>query len=174
VGEISGRVAVKAPIPITADHAVDEFDCGTEPTLNEWLKKRAYTNQLSGASRTFVCCVESRVVGYYCLASGAVAAPATPGRIRRNMPDPIPVVILGRLAVDRRWQGQKLGSAMLRDAVARSLRAAESVGIRAMLIHALSDEAKRFYEKYGFVASPSDPMMLMATMGDLAMGWEAA
>lgn len=110
---------------------------------------------------------------YYCLASGAVPASAAPGKIRRNIPDPIPVVILGRLAVDRRWQGQKLGGAMLRDAAVRSLQVAESVGIRAMLIHALSDEAKRFYEKYGFVESPSDSMMLMATMGDLAAGLAA-
>jgi predicted N-acetyltransferase YhbS len=88
------------------------------------------------------------------------------------MPDPIPVVVLGRLAVDREWQGHQLGAALLRDAVLRTLRAAESIGVRAMLIHAISDGAKRFYEKHGFVASPLQPMTLMATLPDLAAVFE--
>ena len=113
----------------------------------------------------------SEWIWYYCLASGAILGTVATGQVKRNMPEPIPVVVLGRLAVDREWQGHQLGAALLRDAVLRTLRAADSVGIRAMLIHAISDGARRFYEKYGFVASPLQPMTLMATLQDLKAGF---
>ena len=122
------------------------------------------TNTASGASRTFVVCAGTRVVGYYCLATGGVLSSEVPGRIKRNMPDPIPVVILGRLAVDRAWQGKQLGAALLKDAALRTLRVAESIGIRAMLVHAISENAKRFYLKYDFVPSPQRPMMLLVNI----------
>ncbi len=105
-------------------------------------------------------------MGYYALAVGAVAHADAPGRIRRNMPDPVPVMVIGRLAVDRTVQGQAIGSALLRDAVLRTLQAAEIAGIRAILVHAISESAKRFYEKRGFVASPVEPMTLMTTVAE--------
>ena len=136
------------------------------PALDDWLRKRALANEASGASRTYVVCDAGRVVGYYALASGGVTLSAAPGRVRRNMPDPLPVMILARLAVDRSWQGRSLGRSLLRDAVLRTLQAAEIAGIRAILVHAISEEAKRFYERCGFAASPVDPMTLMVTIAD--------
>ena len=108
-----------------------------------------------------------RVVGYYCLAAGSLLCAEAPGRVRRNMPDPIPVMILGRLAVDRVWQGQGLGSALLRDAVLRILNAAEIAGVRAILVHAISEEAKHFYESHDFMESPMNPMTLVVTLKDI-------
>ncbi len=123
---------------------------------------------MSGASRTFVVCEGPRVVGYYALASGAVAVEAASGRFKRNMPDPIPVVVLGRLAVDQSHEGKGLGRALVQDAAGRVLNAAGAIGIRGMLVHALSEDAKAFYERIGFDLSPLDPMILMVTLGDLA------
>ena len=156
-----------APAPLAAHHQTDLFSCGTE-SLDHWLKRRALKNQLQGASRTFVLCDGLRVVAYYALASGAVASGAGTGRFRRNMPDPIPVVVLGRLAVDSTLQGKGYGRALIRDAGLRVLQAASAIGIRGMVVHALSDEAKTFYEAVGFEASPIDAQLLMVTLADLA------
>jgi GNAT superfamily N-acetyltransferase len=160
-----GANGLGAPEHLAATHEVSAFDCGV-PDLDEWLKKRALANEESGASRTYVVCAARRVVGYYALAGGGVAQEHAPGRVRRNMPDPLPVMIVGRLAVDRTWQGRGVGRSLLRDAVVRTLQAAEIGGIRAILLHAISDEAKRFYERYGFQSSPLDPMTLMITVAD--------
>ncbi|MCP4406743.1 MAG: GNAT family N-acetyltransferase [Gammaproteobacteria bacterium] len=149
-----------APAPLTGRHELSEFDCGNE-TLNDWLRKRALKNQNSGASRTFVTCQNNRVVGYYALASGSVERMASPKPIARNMPEPIPVMVLGRLAIDSNMQGQRLGSALLKDALLRTLSVSKNVGIRAILVHAISDNAKRFYMGYGFQISPIDSMTLM-------------
>ena len=149
------------PEPLTSSHRVDSFDCG-EPILDEWLRKRALGNQTSGASRTFVVADEAgRVMGYYALAAGAVAHEAAMGAVRRNMPDPIPVLVLGRLAVDRRAQGLKLGAALLQDAVKRAIGVSADAGIRALLVHALTEQAKQFYERHGFQGSTLHPMTLM-------------
>lgn len=160
------RGKLSPPVPLGDDHDLSMFDCG-EPSLNGWLARRARANQTGGASRTFVVCRDGFVVGYYCLAAGAVVAAAAPGRVRRNMPDPIPMAVLGRLAVDRSLQGQGLGKAPLRDALLRTLQAAEAIGVRGILVQALGEEARRFYLACGFVASPGDPMLLMATLGDV-------
>ena len=153
-----------APQPLTAVHRVNDFACG-EPSLDEWLKRRALNNQQSGASRTFVVVdAENRVQGFYALAAGAVSHQLATGAVRRNMPDPIPVMVLGRLAVDRRAQGIKLGAGMLQDAVNRSIHVAQNVGIRALLAHALNEQARAFYEHYGFVVSPNHPMTLMLAL----------
>jgi GNAT superfamily N-acetyltransferase len=157
---------LKAPEPLTEHHKIDAFDSGIA-SLDEWLKRRAAPNQLSGASRTFVARDDDRVVAYYALASSAVAAAATRGRFRRNMPDPIPVVILARLAVARSHQGQGLGRALFQDAAKRVIHAADSIGIRGLLVHAISEEAKAFYLKLGCEVSPLEPMTLMATLTDL-------
>ncbi len=157
--------ALGPPEHLSPAHDVAAFDSGV-PVLDEWLKKRALVNEATGASRTYVVCAGGRVVGYYALATGGVAHGQAPGRIRRNMPDPVPVMILGRLAVDRAWRGRDLGRSLLRDAVLRTIQAAKIGGIRAILVHAISEEAKRFYQHYGFAASPIDPLTLMVTVAD--------
>ncbi len=106
------------------------------------------------------------MIGYYALANGAVAQGAATGHVRRNMPDPIPVMVLGRLAVDRNWQDRDIGRSLLRDAVLRTLQASEIGGIRAILVHAISEPAKLFYERCGFTASAAEPMTLMVTLAD--------
>lgn len=152
---------LSAPEPLASGHRVDAFDCG-EPLLDEWLRKRALGNQASGASRTFVVADRSgRVMGYYALAAGAVAHGTATRSIRRNMPDPVPVLVLGRLAVDRQAQGMKLGAALLQDAVKRAVGVSANAGIRALLVHALSERARQFYLHYGFQASTLHPMTLM-------------
>jgi predicted N-acetyltransferase YhbS len=159
-------VSLTAPEPLTAQHDVTSFQSGVE-TLDRWLRQRALKNQVSGASRTFVACEGDRVMAYYALASGAVAVEVASGRFKRNMPDPIPVVVLGRLAVDQTLQSKGIGRALVQDAGLRVLQAASAIGIRGMLVHALSDEAKAFYERVGFDPSPFDPMILMATLAAL-------
>jgi GNAT superfamily N-acetyltransferase len=154
IGELS------APEKLNAAHNLSQFLCG-EPELDHWLKRRALPNEESGASRTYVVCIGRQVVGYYALAAGAVAHMDAPGRVRRNMPNPIPVMVIGRLGVDLKFQGRGIGSALLRDAVLRTVQAAEIAGIRAILVHAISESAKRFYEKMGFMPSPTNPMTLM-------------
>ena len=118
----------------------------------------------AAASRTYVIAEGRRVVGYYSLAAGSVLHETATGRVRRNMPDPVPVALLGRLAIDRDWQGRGLGAALLRDAVLRVIGAAETIGVRALLVHAISDEARAFYERWGFRPSPIEPMTLMITI----------
>lgn len=150
-----------APVLLGAAHRIDAFDSG-EPAMDDWLKRRALANQASGASRTFVVADAQGVVqGYYSLAAGAVDHAAAVSSIRRNMPDPIPVMVLGRLAIDRRSQGLGLGADLLRDAVLRTTRLAQEVGIRALLVHALHEPARAFYLHHGFSASALDPLVLM-------------
>ncbi len=162
-GENPGIKALSAPEPLAPHHNLDAFDSGIT-ALDAWLKRRARPNEAEGASRTFVTCSGHRVVGYYSLAAGAVLRSAAMPKVRRNMPDPVPVVLLGRLAVDRAWQGKGHGADLLRDAILRIITAAESIGVRAILVHAISEEAKTFYEKHGFRSSPAEHMTLMITI----------
>ena len=149
------------PEPLSAQHAVNDFSCG-EPVLDEWLKRRALANQASGASRTFVVVnSDNRVAGYYALAAGAVTHADAAGSVRRNMPDPIPVLVLGRLAIDQNAKGIKLGASLLKDAVIRATAVAENAGVRALLVHALHEQARDFYLKYGFNPSPTDALTVM-------------
>ena len=146
---------------------MEDFECG-EAILDEWLKRRALANQLSGASRSFVVSNEDgRVCGYYAMAAGAVSHQLATSGVRRNMPDPIPVMVLARLAVDRKAQGLHLGAALLQDAINRALTVAQSVGVRAILVHAQHDKAKSFYEHYGFQPSPIHPMTLMLRLSNV-------
>ena len=154
---------LSSPILLAADCQLDDFACGVD-SLDDWLKRRAHPNQVNGASRTYIVTEGKRVVGYYCLASGALELSETPTSIRRNMPDPVPVAILGRLAVDKSCQGRGLGVALLQDAVVRTAQAGDILGIRGLLVHALSIEAKAFYEHHGFVASPTQPMTLILSL----------
>lgn len=152
---------LSAPQPLTATHLLNDFECG-EHALDDWLKRRAMHNQLSGASRTFVVVdEENRVRGFYAMAAGVVSHQLATSAVRRNMPDPVPVMVLGRLAVDRRAQGIKLGAAMLQDAVNRAIAVSQNTGVRALLVHAFHEHAKQFYEHYGFQESPQHPMTLM-------------
>jgi GNAT superfamily N-acetyltransferase len=162
-------VSLAAPEPLAIHHDTGAFSCGVA-SLDQWLKHRALKNQATGASRTFVVCDRRRVLAYYALASSAVTAEIATGRLRRNMPDPIPVVVLARLAVDRSLQGTGIGRALVRDACLRVIAAADSIGIRGMIVHALSPDAHAFYERAGFDPSPLDPMTLMATIADLRAG----
>lgn len=157
-------MSVISPPDLLRDaHDLEPFQCGTA-SLDEWLKKRARLNHATGASRTYVIAVGPRVIGYYCLASGAIAVTDATGKLRRNMPDPIPMAVLGRLAIDSDWQGKGIGVALLRSAVSRTVQAADILGIRGLLVHAISDAAKAFYEHHGFTPSPSNPMTLLLSL----------
>ncbi len=153
------------PERLNPAHELADFDSG-DLRLDEWLRRRALGNEVEGASRTYVVCQEARVAGFYSLANGAVLHVAAPGRVRRNMPEPIPVMVLGRLAVDRRFQKRGLGRALLRDAILRTLQAAEIAGIRVILVHAADDSATAFYRRAGFLPSPVDPLTLMLPLKD--------
>ena len=144
--------------------AVDDlslFDCGV-PALNEWLRKRALANHVSGASRSYVATAGRRIMGFYCLSAGAIHHAAAPGAIRRNMPEPILVIVMGRLAVDLSCQGQGVGPALLLHALEVTREIAKQVGIRALLVHAKDETAAQFYQHFGFTRSPLDGSMLMA------------
>jgi GNAT superfamily N-acetyltransferase len=154
------------PEPLSGDHQTDTFDSG-EPALDDWLRRRAAANQVSGASRTYVVCEGKRVIAYYAVASGAIAQGGVPGKFRRNMPDPIPVVVLARLAVDRSYQGRGLGRALFRDAARRIAHAADTIGIRGILVHAISEEARKFYVALGFDPCSADAMTLVVTLRDV-------
>lgn len=155
---------LQAPAPLSEQHILEDFDSGV-PSLDDWLRRRAWSNQVSGASRTYVVADDAlRVVGYYALASGAMALAEAPSRVKRNMPDPVPMAILGRLAIHHAVQGRGLGVALLQDAVLRVRQAAAIMGIRGILVHAISDDARRFYEHHGFSASPTNPMTLVLSL----------
>lgn len=176
MGKIGGDISsaedppeslLSAPEKLTPAHDLSHFESG-EPELDDWLKRRALRNEASGASRTYLIRAGQQVVGYYALAAGAVAHVHASGRVRRNMPDPVPVMVIGRLAIDTKYQGRSIGSALLRDAVLRTLQAAEIAGIRAVLVHAISERARHFYQRSGFIPSPIDPMTLMISLADAA------
>lgn len=160
MGEIS------TPELLNETHQIDLFKSG-ESTLDDWLARRALDNNKLGASRTFVVHEKQRVIGYYCLAAGSVEHQDAPGKVKRNMPNPIPVVVLGRLAVDEDWQNCGIGRGLLKDAVLRTLNLSQSIGLRAMLVHAISEEAKHFYKRFGFIESPLESMTLMLTLKEI-------
>ncbi|WP_312156850.1 GNAT family N-acetyltransferase [Lelliottia nimipressuralis] len=145
---------VTEPEPLNTEHQLAEFCCG-EVVLDQWLKQRSFRNHVQGAARTFVVCRKGsrQVAGFYSLATGSVSHSEATGNLRRNMPDPIPVVILARLAVDASFHGQGLGADLLHDAVLRCYRVAENIGVRAIVVHALTDAAKAFYQHHGFKSS---------------------
>jgi len=158
--------AAEAGFPALQDsfHRMEDAMAALSDSIESEAK---LANQASGAARTFAVCETDRVVAYFALASGAVNVAAVPGRFRRNMPDPIPVVVLARLAVDLAYQGQGLGRAMVRDAARRVVHAADTIGIRGIIVHAISDDAKAFYLALGFEPSPIEPMTLMVTLPDI-------
>ena len=152
------------PAPITLNHEFSSFNSG-EDSLDEWLKKRALKNQSTGALRTFVLSDEAgKVTGYYCLSVGAIGHEIAPKKLRRNMPELLPILLLGRLAIDKSYHNMGFGSALLRDALIRSTSVASNTGVFALLVHALSNQAKQFYLSRGLVESPLQPMTLIMTV----------
>ncbi|MCU0874247.1 MAG: GNAT family N-acetyltransferase [Pirellulaceae bacterium] len=155
------------PRPLQRDDRGDDFDCGSEP-LNDYLKRFAWPNQQAGAARTYVAMRGKRVAGYYTLAYASVEHQAAAPRIRRGLAQhPIPVMLLARLAVDRGEQGHGLGKGLLKDALLRTLQAAEIAGLRAVIVHAKDVAAKAFYEQFGFQSSPLDELHLMLLLKDV-------
>ncbi len=149
------------------DHAVEGFDCGREE-LNRYLQRYAWQNQQAGASQTYVGVVDEAIVGFHTLAAGQVTYDDAPERLTKGLArHPVPIMLLARLAIDRRWQNQGIGKALLRDAMQRTLQAADIAGIRALAVHAKDEGAKRFYQHFDFVASPSDPMHLFVLLKDV-------
>jgi predicted GNAT family N-acyltransferase len=144
------------PVSLTEKHEIVQF-CSGEKSLDSWLRERALANMEAFASRTYVLCPtnSNRVIGYYALCMGQIFSSEVVGSMRRNMPHQIPSVILGRLAIDKKWQEKGLGGALLQDAVQRSARAAKEVSARLLIVHALSPEAESFYRHYGFVRLPT-------------------
>lgn len=162
---------LSAPAPLAPEHDLSSFDCG-ELALNDWLRHRALKNE-SRFSRTYVVCDDNRVVAYFCISAGAVERAAAPGKLRRNAPDTIPVSVIGRLAVDRRYAGGGLGADMLSDALRRIVVASQSIGIGAVPVHAKDDAAKRFYMKCAeFIEYPVDSRTLFLPIETVIAGLE--
>ncbi|BBF94446.1 GNAT family N-acetyltransferase [Blastochloris tepida] len=148
-------------------HDTARFDCG-HPALNRFLQAFALQNQKSGSSQTYVAVIDDAVAGYHCLTVGDVSLEEAPERMARGMPrHPVPVMIVARLAVDRAYQGRKLGGALLKDALRRTLAAADIAGIRAVIVHAKDDKARAFYERFGFARFPAQPLTLFLLLKDL-------
>ena len=149
------------------DHVLEGFDCGKEP-LNRFLIRYALPNQQANASQTYLAIAANRVIGYHTLVVGAVTQAEAPERIKKGLArHPIPIMLLARLAVNRDWQGRGIGPALLKDALLRTLQAADIAGIRAFAVHAKGDEARSFYEHFDFIASPTDPLHLFILLKDI-------
>ena len=155
----AGGPQFRPPEGITAAHDVSAFSCVSE-ALNVWLKRRAVANE-GKTSRTYVVTHGARVVGYYSIAAGGVSRNTLPKPLRHNNPETIPVVVLGRLATDRNFEGRGIGTGMLQEAIGRTLTAGAEIGVRALVVHAIDAEAVKFYLKYRFVASPIDERTLL-------------
>lgn len=154
--------------PLSRSHDLSSFDCATHPSLNDWLKRFAWTNQQNETSRTYVVRRALRVIGYYSLATGSVLREAVPARIAKGLAHhPVPVLLLSRLAVDRSEQGKGLGKALLKDALIRMAQAADIVGARAVLVHAIDAQAAAFYRHFNFEPFPANELQLMLLMKDL-------
>lgn len=160
--------------PLGPQHDLQHFTSG-QPSLDSWLRGRAFRNQESGDSRTFVAAETGRVTGFYALSTGAAARVGLPGSLRRNAPDPVPLLLLGQLAVDRDWQGRGLGAALLRDACRRAVSALGQVGFRALAAHPIDDAAASFYCRFGWTPIPdSRPPLLVLPMQRLLAALAAA
>ncbi len=169
---MSGHEPYFAPLskvePLARSHDASQFDCGAHPALNEWLKRFAWVNQQNETSRTYVVHRANRVAGYYAIAAGSLRLEEAPARVAKGLArHPVPIILLTRLAVDKREQGRGLGKALLKDALIRISAAADIVGARAVLVHAIDDAAAAFYEHFGFEPTPANEFHLMLLMKDL-------
>lgn len=160
-------INLQPPCPLDQSHKLEEFSCGIA-SLDRWLKTKARHNENARASRTYVLCDDNNnVIGYYALATGSISPNQAPRKVKRNMPNPIPVMVLGRLAIDQTHQGKGLGDALLRDAILRILQAAEIAGIKAIVVHAISEQAKQYYAERSFIESPADPMTMILPLDSI-------
>lgn len=168
-------MSIHLPEPLRDEHEIVGFDCGRQ-SLNEWLIETAGSSEARGNARTYVCVdsVNQRVIGYHALAAGSVRRADAKGRLARNAPDPIPVIVLARLAVDRKFQGEGIGSLLLVDALQRALSAAESIGARAIIVNPIDENAASFYESCGFAQSRTDATFLYLDMATAAKQLNAA
>ena len=166
---------ITAPAPLGPEHDIQEFDCGRR-SLNDWLLKKALkAQQVGGSARTYVVCSpKGQVVGYYALATGSINHEDAPGKVKKNMPNPIPVILIARLAVDQAFKGKGFGHGLLKDALLRIVAAAEEIGVRAALVHALDEQARDFYLKYGFYESPTNELTLMVTVEEIRQALRAS
>ena len=159
--------SVTAPQPLGPQHDVSQFSSGV-PALDTWLQGKARLNEAKGGARTYVACDGDRVAGFYSLAASAVEKHRVSSRVGRNMPEPIPVILLGQLAVDKDYQGRRLGSDLLIDAAQRALAAADVIGARAIVVQAIDEQAKAFYGRFGFRPfSNREPLMLLLRISEL-------
>ena len=158
---------IAAPEPLGERHDISRFRSGV-PGLDAWLQSKARLNETKGGTRTYAACDSGRVVGFYSLAASSVQRRRLSSRVGRNMPDPVPVILLGQLAVDADYQGRGLGSDLLVDAARRALAAADVIGARAIVVQALDEEAKAFYARFGFRSfSDREPLMLVLRLSEL-------
>ena len=165
----AGRIIEK----LRRDHVLTSFDCG-QADLNSWLLKHAFQNQGASAAQTYVGLVDGDLVGYYSLAVGQVEYAEAPERLQKGLArHPVPIMLLARLAVHKDWQGKGIGKALLKDAVLRTMQAADIAGIRALAVHAKDDQARHYYEQFDFLASPTDPLHLFVLLKDLQRITEA-
>jgi len=149
-------------------HTAERFDCGHEP-LNAYLKRFALANQSAGAAQTYVAVVDDQIIGYYSLSAASVEYASAPDRLRKGLArHPVPVMLIARLAVDRTWQGKGLGAALLADALRRTLAAADILGMRAVMVHAKDEAARRFYEHFDFDPSPIEPLHMFLLLKEIA------
>lgn len=151
---------LSAPTPFLIEHDVTGFSCG-DASLDHWIRSTAARNESNNASRTFVVCDGVVVVAYYALAAGSIDRAFLPKSLQRNKPNPLPVVVLGRLAVDSRYQDRGLGSGLLKDAMIRAAFISRTIGVKGILVHAISEDARRWNQKRWFLESPLDPMTLI-------------
>jgi len=147
-------------------HGVDDFDCGDE-VLNDWLRRRGLRNQREGSSRTWVVAHGTRVVAFYASSTAVLARAEATKRASRNQPNPLPAILLGRLAVDREYQGRGLAAALLKHFLLKALEVAEMTGVRLVLVHAKNEQAAGFYRHYGFETSPIDDLTLILLIKDI-------
>ncbi len=166
-----GRINYSPPQRISPEHSLEDFDCG-ETSLNDWLKKRALKNDLSDASRTYVVCCENKVVAYYSLHLGCIQHISAIRKIKRNMPDPIPAIVLGRLAVDKRHQGKGLAKGLIKDMFLKAIQVSDLAGTKAVLVKALNDKVRNFYQSFGFVQSKTDPLLLMKAISEVRVSFK--
>ena len=168
-----GTVKYSPPQRISTDQILDNFDCG-ETSLNDWLKKRAVKNDYSDASRTYVVCCSHVVVAYYSLHLGCIQHILAVRKIKRNMPDPIPAIVLGRFAVDKLHQGKGLARALIKDMFKRAIQVSDLAGTKAVLVKALNEKVTTFYQSFGFVPSKTDPLLLMKAISEVRASFESA
>jgi GNAT superfamily N-acetyltransferase len=157
--------ALLPPVPLLPQHDTSRFDCG-KPPLNDWLKYRALKSE-GRSARCYVLCLRNSVIGYYCIAAGAVEHNGVPSKLRKNMPQPIPVVVIGRLAVDKAYQGNGLGGALLKDGLLRITQASKLVGARAVLVHTVDGDLVPFYARYGFRSFPTNNQTLFLPIDEI-------